>query len=158
MNDTVIEAMSQFEIPRPILRSSVWPARRVGHGPARHRVRAVQFLWIRHATPLQLFSLFRGEGVSGARSAASRRNSVMSTLPPAKPVIAVDLTAKPKQIREEGYVPQSVNGKEVHLGAASEAKPVEPSKARFHLTRFRDIAITEGVAYLVKDLLPTRVW
>ena len=81
----------------------------------------------------------------------------MSTLPPRKPVIAVDLTAKPKQIREEGYVPQSVNGKEVHLGAASEgaSKPVEPSKARFHLTRFRDIAITEGVAYLVKDLIPT---
>ena len=84
----------------------------------------------------------------------------MSTLPPAKhgPVTAVDLTAKRKQIREEGYVPLSVNGKEVHLGAASEAKPskpVEPSKARFHLTRFRDIAITEGVAYLVKDLIPT---
>ena len=33
----------------------------VGHGPARHRVRAVQFLWIRHATPLQLLPLFRGE-------------------------------------------------------------------------------------------------
>ena len=79
----------------------------------------------------------------------------MSTLPPANPVIAVDLTAKPKQIREEGYVPQSANGKEVHLGAASEAKPVEPSKDRFHLIRFRDIAITEDVAYLVKDLLPT---
>ena len=82
----------------------------------------------------------------------------MSTLPPAKPLIAVDLTAKPKQIREEGYVPQSVNGKEVYLGAASEAeasKPVEPSMARFHLTRFRDIAVTEGVAYLVKDLIPT---
>jgi hypothetical protein len=43
----------------------------------------------------------------------------------------------------------------VHVGAVSEAKPVEPSKARFHLTRFCDIAITEGVAYLVKDLLPT---
>ena len=113
MNDTMIEAMSQFEIPRPILRSSVGP-----------------------------------------RHPASRRNSVMSTLPPG-PVIAVDSTAKPKEIREEGYVPRSVNGKEVHLGAASEAKPVEPSKARFHLTRFRDIAITEGVAYLVKDLLPT---
>ena len=27
--------------------------------------------------------------------------------------------------------------------------------ARFHLTRFCDIAITEGVAYLVKDLIPT---
>lgn len=27
--------------------------------------------------------------------------------------------------------------------------------ARFHLTPFRDIAITEGVAYLVKDLIPT---
>ena len=25
----------------------------------------------------------------------------------------------------------------------------------FHLTRFRDIAVTEGVAYLVKDLIPT---
>jgi hypothetical protein len=80
----------------------------------------------------------------------------MPTLPPAKRVIAADLTAKPKQIREEGYVPQSVNGKEVHLGATSEAKPsVEPSKARFHLIPFRDIAITEGVAYLVKDLIPT---
>ena len=82
----------------------------------------------------------------------------MSTLPPAKPVIAVDLTAKPKQTREEGYVPQSANGKGVHLGAASEAeasKSVEPSKARFHLTRFRDIAVAEGIAYLVKDLIPT---
>ena len=82
----------------------------------------------------------------------------MPTLPPAKRVIAADLTAKAKQIREEGYVPQSVNGKEVHLGATSEAKPskpVEPSKARFHLTPFRDIAITEGVGYLVKDLIPT---
>jgi hypothetical protein len=78
----------------------------------------------------------------------------MSTPPPAKPVIAVDLTAEPKQMREE----QSANGKGVHLGAASEAKPsnlVEPSKARFHLTRFRDIAVAEGVAYLVKDLIPT---
>jgi hypothetical protein len=27
MNDTMIEAMSQFEIPRPIQRSSVWPRR-----------------------------------------------------------------------------------------------------------------------------------
>jgi AAA domain len=82
----------------------------------------------------------------------------MSTLPPAKPVIAVDLTAKPKQMGEEGYVPQSANGKGVHLGAASEAeasKSVEPSKARFHLTRFRDIAVAEGIAYLVKDLIPT---
>src|SRR5262245_21236401 len=81
----------------------------------------------------------------------------MSTFPPAKPVIAVDLTAKHEQIREEGFVPQLVNGKEVHLVAASEAKaskPVEPSRARFHLTRFRDIAITEGVTYLVKDLIP----
>ena len=77
----------------------------------------------------------------------------MSTIPP-EPVIAVNSTAKPKEIREEGYVPQSVNGK-AHLGAASEARPVEPSKARFHLTRFRDIAITEDVAYLVKDLIPT---
>ena len=109
----MIEAMSQFEIPRPTLRSSVGP---------RHRFQSK----LRHVNT----------------SAA-------------KPVIAVDLTAKPKEIREEGYVPQSVNGKEVHLGAASEAKPVEPSKARFHLTRFRDITITEGVAYLVKDLLPT---
>jgi AAA domain len=82
----------------------------------------------------------------------------MSTLPPAKPVIAVDLTAKPKQMGEEGYVPQSANGKGVHLGAASEAeasKSVEPSKARFHLTRFCDIAVAEGMAYLVKDLIPT---
>ena len=81
----------------------------------------------------------------------------MSTLPPAKPVVAAGLTAKPQQIREEGYVPQSVNSKEVHLGAGSEAKPSKPdetSKARFHLTRFSDIAITEGVAYLVKDLIP----
>src|SRR5262245_46332626 len=77
----------------------------------------------------------------------------MSTLPPAKPLIAVDLTAKHKQVREEASV--SINGKEVHLVAASEAKPVEPNKARFRLTRFRDIAITEGVAYLVKDLIPT---
>ena len=38
---------------------------------------------------------------------------------------------------------------------AKPRSPVEPSKARFHLTRFRDIAITKGVAYLVKDLLPT---
>jgi len=82
----------------------------------------------------------------------------VSTLPPAQPIIAADLAAKRKQVREEGSVSQSVNGKEVHLGVASEAKaskPVEPSKARFHLTRFRDIAITEGVAYLVKDLIPT---
>jgi len=81
----------------------------------------------------------------------------VSTLPPAQPIIAADLAAKRKQVREEGSVSQSVNGKEVHLGVASEAKaskPVEPSKARFHLTRFRDIAITEGVAYLVKDLIP----
>jgi hypothetical protein len=27
MNDTMIEAMSQFEIPRPTLRSSAWPRR-----------------------------------------------------------------------------------------------------------------------------------
>ena len=27
MNDTMIEAMSQFEIPCPILRSSAWPRR-----------------------------------------------------------------------------------------------------------------------------------
>jgi hypothetical protein len=53
MNDTMIEAMSQFEIPRPTLRSSVWPRRRrqvSGTGPP-GSVRAVQFLWIRHATP-----------------------------------------------------------------------------------------------------------
>jgi AAA domain len=81
----------------------------------------------------------------------------VSTLPPPKPVIAADLTAQRKQVREEGYVQQSINGKEVHLGAATKAKaskPAEPSKARFHLTRFRDIAITEGLAYLVKDLIP----
>src|SRR5262245_6355353 len=81
----------------------------------------------------------------------------MQSLHAAKPVTAVELTAKRKQVREEGFVPQSVNGKEVHLVAASEAKsskPVEPTKARFHLTPFREIAITEGVAYLVKDLLP----
>jgi hypothetical protein len=35
MNDTMIEATSQFEIPRPILRSSVWPRR-----PVRCRARA----------------------------------------------------------------------------------------------------------------------
>ncbi len=79
----------------------------------------------------------------------------MPTLPPAKPIIAVDLAVERKQIREESYVPQSVNGKEMHAGAVSEAKPVEPSKPRFHLTPFRDIVITEGIAYLVKDLLPT---
>ena len=33
MNDTMIEAMSQFEIPRPILRSSVWPRQVSGTGP-----------------------------------------------------------------------------------------------------------------------------
>ena len=54
----------------------------------------------------------------------------MSTLPPAKPVIAAGSTAKPKEIREEGYVPQLVNGK-AHLGAGSEARPVEPSKRPF---------------------------
>jgi len=81
----------------------------------------------------------------------------MSTLPPAKPVIAADLTAKRTQVREEACVPQLVNGKEVHLGATTEAKPskpIESNKVRFHLTRFRDIAITEGVPYLVKDLIP----
>jgi hypothetical protein len=81
----------------------------------------------------------------------------MSTLPPAKPVIAADLTAKRTHVREEAYVPQLVNGKEVNLGATTEAKPlkpIEPSKARFRLTRFRDIAITEGFTYLVKDLIP----
>ena len=76
----------------------------------------------------------------------------MSTLPP-EPVIAVDSTTKPKEIREEGYVPQSINGK-APLGAGSEAKPVEPSKPRFKLTRFRDITFTKDVPYLVKDLLP----
>jgi hypothetical protein len=29
MNDIMIEAMSQFEIPRPILRSSAWPRRQL---------------------------------------------------------------------------------------------------------------------------------
>ena len=78
----------------------------------------------------------------------------MSTLPPTNPVIAaVDLTENPKELRQEGHVPKSVNGK-VHLSAVSAAKPTKSSKARFKLTRFRDIAITEGVAYLVKDLLP----
>jgi hypothetical protein len=36
MNDKMIEAMSQLEIPRPILRSSVWPRRHrqvSGSGP-----------------------------------------------------------------------------------------------------------------------------
>src|SRR5262249_33443702 len=47
----------------------------------------------------------------------------MSTLPPAKPVIAVDLTAKRKQVREEGYVPQSVNGREWHFNTVGEASP-----------------------------------
>ena len=37
MNNTVIEAMSQFEIPRPILRSSVWPRQ----CPARSEIRHV---------------------------------------------------------------------------------------------------------------------
>jgi hypothetical protein len=35
MNDKMIEATSRFEIPRPILRSSVWPRR-----PVRRRARA----------------------------------------------------------------------------------------------------------------------
>ena len=138
MNDTMIEAMSQFEIPRPILRSSVWPDStgtwRAAVSYGCNVVREFQ----EHGPPLPV----------GTPSCQHFRP---------KPVIAVDLTAKPKEIREEGHVPQSVNGKEVHLGAASEpkpSKPVEPSKARFQLTRFRDIAITEGVAYLVKDLLP----
>ena len=70
--------------------------------------------------------------------------------------VAVNLTAKLNEIREERHVPQSSNGKEVHLGAASEAKRVEVSgNARFKLTRFRDISITDGVSYLVKDLIPT---
>ena len=36
---SMIDAMSQFEIPRPILRSSIWPRRPsgVGHGLAPHR-------------------------------------------------------------------------------------------------------------------------
>ena len=68
---------------------------------------------------------------------------------------AVNLTAKLNEIREERHVPQSSNGKEVHLGAASEAKHVESGNARFKLTRFRDISITDGVSYLVKDLIPT---
>src|SRR5262245_30522253 len=65
--------------------------------------------------------------------------------------------AKREQVREESYVQQAANGKEVNLVAATEAKaskPVELSKARFHLIPFRDIAMTEGVAYLVKDLIP----
>jgi hypothetical protein len=76
----------------------------VGHGAGRHRVRAVQFLWVRPA-PEQLPSLFGG--VQSARCRVSGRDSVMSTLPPAEPIIAVDLTVEPKQIREGGYVPQS---------------------------------------------------
>jgi hypothetical protein len=66
-------------------------------------------------------------------------------------------TEKAKLDREEGYVPQSVKGKDLHLGRASagkSSKPVEPTKTRFHLTPFRDITITEDVAYLVKDLIP----
>jgi putative DNA primase/helicase len=49
----------------------------------------------------------------------------MSTLPAAKhgPVTAVDLTAKRKQIREEGYVPRSANGREWHFNTAGEASP-----------------------------------
>ena len=47
----------------------------------------------------------------------------MQTLHPAKPVIAVDLTAKRKQAREEDYVPQSVNGRDCHFNTAGEASP-----------------------------------
>ena len=49
----------------------------------------------------------------------------MSTLPAAKqgPVTAVDLTAKRKQMREEGYVPRSANGREWHSNTAGEAPP-----------------------------------
>ena len=47
----------------------------------------------------------------------------MQTLHTAKPVIAVDLTAKRKQEREEDYVPQSVNGREWHFNTAGEASP-----------------------------------
>jgi hypothetical protein len=49
----------------------------------------------------------------------------MSTLPAAKhgPVTAVDLTAKRKQMREEGYVPRSANGREWHFNTAEEASP-----------------------------------
>src|SRR5262249_1095868 len=93
----------------------------VGHGPARHRVRAVQFLWIRHATPSQLLPLLCVEG--GARCRASGRDSVMSTRPAAKPVIAIDLAATRKQVREESYVPRSANGREWHFNTAGEALP-----------------------------------
>ena len=47
----------------------------------------------------------------------------MQTLHTAKPVIAVDLTAKRKQEREEDYVPQSVNGRDCHFNTAGEASP-----------------------------------
>jgi hypothetical protein len=38
-------------------------------------------------------------------------------------VTAVDLTAKRKQMREEGYVPRSANGRERHFNTAGEASP-----------------------------------
>ena len=154
MNDTMIEAMSQFEIPRPILRSSVWPRQVSGTGPPGTVCGQCSFYGygMQHPNSCSRYFVVR-EFQEHCPPLPVGTPSCQHFRP--KPVIAVDLTAKPKEIREEGYVPQSVNGKEVHLGAASEAKPVEPSKARFQLTRFRDIAITEGVAYLVKDLLPT---
>ena len=39
----------------------------------------------------------------------------MSTLPAAEPVTVVDLTATRKQMREEGYVSRSANGRGVAL-------------------------------------------
>lgn len=54
MNDTMSEAMSQFDNPAssPALKClAQTTSSGVGHGPARHRVRAVQLLWIQHATP-----------------------------------------------------------------------------------------------------------
>src|SRR5262245_10995237 len=44
----------------------------------------------------------------------------MSILPPANPVIAVDLR---KQVREEGYVTRPTNGREWHFNTVGEASP-----------------------------------
>ena len=113
MNDTMIEAMSQFEIPRPILRSSVWP---------RHRFQSE----LRHVnTSARACNRCR---LDDKTQGDTRGRAMFRSQSTARRCISVQ---------------------------RSEAKPVEPSKARFHLTRFRDIAITEDVAYLVKDLLPT---
>ena len=111
MNDTMIEAMSQFEIPRPILRSSVWPRHRF-QSELRHVNTSA-----RTCNRCRLDDKTQGDTRGRLCSAISQRQ-------------------------------------EAPLGAGSEAKPVEPSKPRFKLTRFRDITFTKDVPYLVKDLLP----